>query len=58
MMEKIAVFAPIPSASVRTATDVKTGVRASERPHTVANVAREILEPRQPSLVGERVHRL
>ena len=45
-IEKMAVFAPIPSASVRMATDAKTGVRRSAR-QPVTHVLHEFIEPPQ-----------
>ena len=48
---KIAVLAPMPSASVSVATAVKPG-RAQQRPRAVAEIAHEILEQRRPEFVA------
>ena len=56
-IEKIAVLAPMPSASVSTAT-VGEARTAAQHAQPVAHVARHIVEPRQAALIAQLLHRL
>ena len=56
-IEKMAVLAPMPSASVSSATAVKPGA-APQHAQPVPHVARHVVEPRQAALIAQRLHRL
>ena len=52
---KIAVFAPMPSASVMMTTDVKAGLWRSAR-NANLTIVRDARDPRQAALIAHRVH--